>query len=94
MSNLGIWRSLVARVVRDDEVAGSNPVIPTKVKAGHSCPASDLKPKDREPAVMVRTKAVVRFKNLSDCNADIQKSDKELQITRGSWLSMCAPGFF
>jgi len=43
---------------------------------------------------MVRTKAVVRFKNLSDCNADIQKSDKELQITRGSWLSMCAPGFF
>src|SRR5699024_12793850 len=26
----GIWRRLVARVVRDDEVAGSNPVIPTK----------------------------------------------------------------
>lgn len=25
----GMWRSLVARVVRDDEVAGSNPVIPT-----------------------------------------------------------------
>ncbi len=24
-----MWRSLVARVVRDDEVAGSNPVIPT-----------------------------------------------------------------
>lgn len=25
----GIWRSLVARFVRDEEVAGSNPVIPT-----------------------------------------------------------------
>ena len=29
-ANIGMWRSLVARVVRDDEVAGSNPVIPTK----------------------------------------------------------------
>ena len=28
-ANFGMWRSLVARVVRDDEVAGSNPVIPT-----------------------------------------------------------------
>ena len=28
----GIWRRLVARVVRDDEVAGSNPVIPTNNK--------------------------------------------------------------
>lgn len=27
-----MWRSLVARVVRDDEVAGSNPVIPTSQK--------------------------------------------------------------
>ncbi len=27
-----MWRSLVARVVRDDEVAGSNPVTPTKVE--------------------------------------------------------------
>jgi hypothetical protein len=27
---IGVWRSLVARVVRDDEVAGSNPVTPTK----------------------------------------------------------------
>jgi hypothetical protein len=26
----GLWRSLVARVVRDDEAAGSNPVSPTK----------------------------------------------------------------
>lgn len=25
----GMWRSLVARFVRDEEVAGSNPVIPT-----------------------------------------------------------------
>src|SRR6478736_6396703 len=29
-----MWRSLVARVVRDDEVAGSNPVIPTREKEG------------------------------------------------------------
>lgn len=29
-----MWRSLVARVVRDDEVAGSNPVIPTKIEKG------------------------------------------------------------
>ena len=27
-----MWRSLVARVVRDDEVAGSNPVTPTNEK--------------------------------------------------------------
>ena len=27
----GLWRSLVARVVRDDEAAGSNPVTPTNV---------------------------------------------------------------
>ena len=27
--HLGVWRSLVARVVRDDEAAGSNPVTPT-----------------------------------------------------------------
>src|SRR5690606_33588897 len=26
----GVWRSLVARVVRDDEAAGSNPVTPTR----------------------------------------------------------------
>ena len=26
---VGMWRSLVARIVRDDEAAGSNPVIPT-----------------------------------------------------------------
>ena len=25
----GVWRSLVARVIRDDEVAGSIPVTPT-----------------------------------------------------------------
>ncbi len=26
-----MWRSLVARFVRDEEAAGSNPVIPTKI---------------------------------------------------------------
>ena len=28
-SIFGVWRSLVARFVRDEEVAGSNPVTPT-----------------------------------------------------------------
>ena len=28
----GVWRSLVAHVVRDDGVGGSNPLIPTKYK--------------------------------------------------------------
>jgi hypothetical protein len=28
-----VWRSLVARFVRDEEVAGSNPVTPTRAKA-------------------------------------------------------------
>ena len=32
----GVWRSLVARFVRDEEVAGSNPVTPTKVKGPDS----------------------------------------------------------
>ena len=27
--HVGMWLSLVERIVRDDEVAGSNPVIPT-----------------------------------------------------------------
>ena len=30
---LGVWRSLVARFVRDEEVVGSNPATPTKVEA-------------------------------------------------------------
>src|ERR1700733_7995889 len=30
----GVWRSLVARFVRDEEVAGSNPVTPTRCDAG------------------------------------------------------------
>ena len=35
--SVGAWRSLVARIVRDDEVGGSNPLAPT-IQA--SCPAS------------------------------------------------------
>jgi hypothetical protein len=31
----GVWRSLVARVVRDDEAAGSNPVTPTNSRMCH-----------------------------------------------------------
>src|SRR5690606_7359446 len=30
---IGVWRSLVARLVRDEEVVGSNPATPTKGKA-------------------------------------------------------------
>jgi hypothetical protein len=30
----GVWRSLVARFVRDEEVAGSNPVTPTSGMPG------------------------------------------------------------
>ena len=29
---VGMWHSLVARIVRDDEAAGSSPVIPTMKK--------------------------------------------------------------
>ena len=31
----GMWHSLVARIVRDDEAAGSNPVIPTIECSSH-----------------------------------------------------------
>ena len=31
-----MWRSLVARFVRDEEVAGSNPVTPTQVERNES----------------------------------------------------------
>ena len=41
-SSRGVWRSLVARFVRDEEVAGSNPVTPTS-KASQS-PSSSSKP--------------------------------------------------
>ena len=29
--NIGVWHSLVVRLVRDQEAAGSNPVTPTKI---------------------------------------------------------------
>ena len=29
VTHVGMWLSLVERIVRDDEAAGSNPVIPT-----------------------------------------------------------------
>jgi hypothetical protein len=28
---IGVWRSLVARFVRDEEVVGSNPATPTQI---------------------------------------------------------------
>ena len=36
-SVVGMWRSLVARIVRDDEAAGSNPVIPTTFASKTAC---------------------------------------------------------
>jgi hypothetical protein len=33
LGTLGVWRSLVARFVRDEEVVGSNPATPTRVSA-------------------------------------------------------------
>ena len=38
-SVVGMWRSLVARIVRDDEAAGSNPVIPTTFASMTVCTA-------------------------------------------------------
>lgn len=37
---IGMWRSLVARFVRDEEVAGSNPVIPTRNTMGSQANAN------------------------------------------------------
>ena len=37
---IGVWRSLVARFVRDEEVAGSNPVAPTIRDTGPWCNGS------------------------------------------------------
>jgi hypothetical protein len=33
-ASIGVWRSLVARFVRDEEVVGSNPATPTRISAG------------------------------------------------------------
>ena len=35
--SVGAWRSLVARIVRDDEVGGSNPLAPTRPTSSSSC---------------------------------------------------------
>jgi DNA-binding NarL/FixJ family response regulator len=35
VASRGVWRSLVARFVRDEEVVGSNPATPTRVVADH-----------------------------------------------------------
>jgi hypothetical protein len=34
VASCGVWRSLVARFVRDEEAVGSNPATPTRVIAG------------------------------------------------------------
>ena len=39
---LGVWRSLVARFVRDEEVVGSNPATPTLDGAGALTPAPSI----------------------------------------------------
>ena len=38
----GVWRSLVARFVRDEEVVGSNPATPTLDGAGAVAPAPSI----------------------------------------------------
>ena len=47
--SVGAWRSLVARIVRDDEVGGSNPLAPTSLTLFHpelaahcGCPTAGL----------------------------------------------------
>lgn len=37
MLGFGVWRSLVARLVRDEKVEGSNPFTPTKKQHENSC---------------------------------------------------------
>ena len=34
--SFGMWLSLVERLVRDEEVGGSNPLIPTKIQSSDS----------------------------------------------------------
>ena len=73
---IGLWRSLVARVVRDDEAAGSNPVSPTS--RSHQNPGASQRagvlstpdtfaafaptglPADRQPRGLVRYVALVQ----------------------------------
>ena len=43
--SVGAWRSLVARIVRDDEVGGSNPLAPTIPTSSSSC-GSDIGPRE------------------------------------------------
>ena len=35
---IGVWRSLVARFVRDEEAVGSNPATPTTLKSAEFAP--------------------------------------------------------
>ncbi len=49
--SVGAWRSLVARIVRDDEVGGSNPLAPTRLTFFH---ADDAAPEGRVPASRIR----------------------------------------
>jgi hypothetical protein len=38
--HIGVWRSLVSRLVRDQEAAGSNPATPTIINVNNGCPAA------------------------------------------------------
>jgi hypothetical protein len=42
VASRGVWRSLVARFVRDEEVVGSNPATPTALKQVSSLIGADL----------------------------------------------------
>ena len=52
VASRGVWRSLVARFVRDEEVVGSNPATPTALNQVSSLIGADL------PALIDRQSAV------------------------------------
>ena len=52
----GVWRSLVARFVRDEEAAGSNPVTPTSVSAGQG-------PAPSGAGVFILIRAATKYRN-------------------------------
>ena len=46
---VGAWRSLVARIVRDDEVGGSNPLAPTRLTSSSSLGSDETRQTNPKP---------------------------------------------
>ena len=63
-STFGAWRSPAARIVRDDEVAGSNPVAPTYINISHLISLSKPSTSPNIPGVDVAQQCFV-FKNIN-----------------------------